>query len=81
MRRSHVCMVGAWIAKGAGSLGQGEIALLAATVVVVGVQIFCASFVLSVLGAPVRRGDHASAAREALDTSYAAMTADDAIPR
>ena len=43
-------MVGDWIAKGAGSLGQGEIALLAATVVVAGVQIFFASFVLSILG-------------------------------
>ena len=39
-----------WIAKGAGSLGQGEVALLAATVVVAGVQIFFASFVLSILG-------------------------------
>ena len=36
--------------KGAGSLGQGEVALLAATVVVAGVQIFFASFVLSILG-------------------------------
>ncbi len=43
-------MVGDWIANGAGSLGQGEIALLAATVVVAGVQIFFASFVLSILG-------------------------------
>ncbi len=43
-------IVGDWIAKGAGSLGQGEIAMLAATVVVAGVQIFFASFVLSILG-------------------------------
>ena len=43
-------IVGDWIAKGAGSLGQGEVALLAATVVVAGVQIFFASFVLSILG-------------------------------
>ena len=43
-------IVGDWIAKGAGSLGQGEVALLAATVVVVGVQIIFASFVLSILG-------------------------------
>jgi glycosyltransferase involved in cell wall biosynthesis len=43
-------IVGDWLAKGAGSLGQGEVALLAATVVVVGVEIFFASFVLSILG-------------------------------
>ena len=43
-------IVGDWIAKGAGSLGQGEVALLTATVVVAGVQIFFASFVLSILG-------------------------------
>lgn len=43
-------IVGDWIAKGAGSLGQGEVALLAATVVVAGVQIIFASFVLSILG-------------------------------
>ena len=43
-------MVGDWIAKGAGSLGQGEVALFAATVVVAGVQIVFASFVLSILG-------------------------------
>ena len=43
-------IVGDWIAKGGGSLGQGEVALLAATVVVAGVQIIFASFVLSILG-------------------------------
>ena len=45
-----IAIVADWIAKGAGSLGQGEVALLAATVVVAGVQIFFASFVLSILG-------------------------------
>jgi hypothetical protein len=39
-----------WLASGAGSLGQGEIALLAATGVVVGVQIFFTSFLISILG-------------------------------
>jgi glycosyltransferase involved in cell wall biosynthesis len=43
-------IVGDWLAKGAGPLGQGEVALLAATTVVVGAQIFFASFVLSILG-------------------------------
>lgn len=45
-----VAIVANWLAQGAGSLGQGEVALLAATVVVAGVQIFFASFVLSILG-------------------------------
>jgi glycosyltransferase involved in cell wall biosynthesis len=39
-----------WLAKGAGSLGQGEVALVAATGFVVGVQIIFASFLLSILG-------------------------------
>ena len=39
-----------WLAGGAGSLGQGEVALLAATGVVAGVQIFFTSFLLSILG-------------------------------
>jgi glycosyltransferase involved in cell wall biosynthesis len=43
-------IVADWLAKGAGSLGQGEVALLAATVFVVGIQIFFASFLLSILG-------------------------------
>jgi glycosyltransferase involved in cell wall biosynthesis len=43
-------IVGDWLATGAGSLGQGEVALLAATIVIAGVQIFFASFVLSILG-------------------------------
>jgi hypothetical protein len=45
-----VAIVARWLASGAGPLGQGEVALLAATVVVVGVQVFFASFVLSILG-------------------------------
>ena len=39
-----------WLAGGAGTLGQGEVALLAATAVVAGVQIFFTSFLLSILG-------------------------------
>jgi glycosyltransferase involved in cell wall biosynthesis len=39
-----------WLASGAGSLGEGEVALVAATTFVVGVQIFFASFLLSILG-------------------------------
>jgi glycosyltransferase involved in cell wall biosynthesis len=50
------CLVGGlvivldWLAGGAGSLGEGVVALLAATGFVVGVQIVFASFLLSVLG-------------------------------
>jgi len=43
-------MVVNWLAGGAGSLGEGELALLAATIAVAGVQIFFASFVLAILG-------------------------------
>jgi glycosyltransferase involved in cell wall biosynthesis len=43
-------IVANWLAGGAGTLGQGELALLAATGLVAGVQIFFASFVLSILG-------------------------------
>ena len=39
-----------WLANGAGTLGQGEVALLAATGVVAGVQIFFTSFLVSILG-------------------------------
>lgn len=39
-----------WLASGAGTLGEGEVALLAATGVVAGVQIFFTSFLLSILG-------------------------------
>jgi hypothetical protein len=43
-------IVGKWLVGGAGTLGQGEVALLAATGLVAGVQIFFTSFVLSILG-------------------------------
>ncbi len=43
-------IVGKWLAEGAGTLGQGEVALLAATGLVAGVQIFFTSFLLSILG-------------------------------
>ena len=45
-----LAMVVDWLAGGAGSLGEGELALLGATIAVAGVQIFFASFVLSILG-------------------------------
>ena len=39
-----------WISRGAGTLGEGAVALVAATVLVIGVQIFFTSFLLSILG-------------------------------
>jgi hypothetical protein len=45
-----IAMVVGWLASGAGSLGEGEFALLGATIAVAGVHVFFASFVLSILG-------------------------------
>jgi glycosyltransferase involved in cell wall biosynthesis len=45
-----VVIVARWIAQGAGGLGEGEVALVAASVFIIGVQIFFTSFVLSILG-------------------------------
>jgi glycosyltransferase involved in cell wall biosynthesis len=43
-------IVGHWIATGAGALSQTRLALLAATLVIVGTQAFFSSFLLSILG-------------------------------
>ena len=43
-------VVGHWIASGLGSLAQERITILAATLLIVGVQIFFTSFLLSLLG-------------------------------
>jgi glycosyltransferase involved in cell wall biosynthesis len=43
-------IVGKWIASGAGALSESKLALLAVTLIIVGVQIFFASFLLSILG-------------------------------
>jgi glycosyltransferase involved in cell wall biosynthesis len=43
-------VVGHWIAGGLGSLGEERVTILAATLVIVGVQIFFTSFLLSLLG-------------------------------
>jgi hypothetical protein len=45
-----VVIVGKWLAAGAGTLGEGEVALVAATGLVAGVQVFFTSFLLSILG-------------------------------
>jgi glycosyltransferase involved in cell wall biosynthesis len=43
-------IVGRWIVNGAGALAQTKLALLAATLVIVGIQTFFSSFLLSILG-------------------------------
>jgi hypothetical protein len=48
-------IVARWIADGAGALHQERLAVLGATLIIVGVQIFFSSFLLSILG--LRRRD------------------------
>jgi glycosyltransferase involved in cell wall biosynthesis len=48
-------IVGRWIADGAGALSEERLAILAATFIIVGIQIFFSSFLLSILGL---RRDH-----------------------
>jgi len=43
-------MVGTWIDRGFGSLSEERLAVLAATLITVGVEIFFTSFLLSVIG-------------------------------
>jgi glycosyltransferase involved in cell wall biosynthesis len=43
-------IIGSWIASGGGALSQTRLALLAATLLIVGIQIFFSSFLLSILG-------------------------------
>ena len=42
-------VVGRWIASGLGSLAEERVTILAATLVIVGVQVFFTSFLLSIL--------------------------------
>ena len=48
-------IVGIWIDRGFGALSEERLAVLAATLVIVGIQIFFSSFLLSILGL---RRDH-----------------------
>jgi hypothetical protein len=43
-------IVGKWIAQGGGALAQTNLLLLAATFVIVGIQVFFSSFLLSIIG-------------------------------
>ena len=48
-------IVGTWVDRGFGELSEERLAVLAATLVIVGIQIFFSSFLLSILG--LRRRD------------------------
>jgi glycosyltransferase involved in cell wall biosynthesis len=50
-------VVGHWLAGGLGSLGEERVTILAATLVIVGVQVFFTSFLLSLLGLRRRGSD------------------------
>jgi hypothetical protein len=43
-------LIGIWADRGFGSLSEQRLAVLAATFVIVGIQIFFSSFLLSILG-------------------------------
>ena len=49
-RRSAAVIVGIWIDRGFGELSEERLAVLAATLIIVGIQIFFSSFLLSILG-------------------------------
>jgi glycosyltransferase involved in cell wall biosynthesis len=52
-------VVSEWIARGLGSLGQERMTILAATLIIVGIQVFFTSFLLSIMGLrrPIRIAD------------------------
>jgi hypothetical protein len=47
---SAAVVVGIWIDRGFGALSEERLAVLAATLLIVGIQIFFSSFLLSILG-------------------------------
>jgi hypothetical protein len=48
-------ILGTWIDRGFGALSEERLAILAATLVIVGIQIFFSSFLLSIIGLRRRR--------------------------
>ncbi len=48
-------IIGRWIASGGGALSEERLAIFAATAIIVGLQVFFASFLISILGL---RRDH-----------------------
>jgi hypothetical protein len=51
-----------WISRGFGALGEENLAVVAATLIIVGIQVFFSSFLLSILG--LRRRDNSCPSRE-----------------
>ncbi len=43
-------VIGQWIAAGTGEISEARLAVFGATVMIIGVQVFFASFLLSILG-------------------------------
>ena len=43
-------IVGQWISRGFGELGEERLAILAATLIIIGIQTFFSSFLLSIIG-------------------------------
>jgi hypothetical protein len=50
-----VVIVATWVNRGFGQLSEERLAVLAATLLIVGLQIFCSSFLISILGLRRRR--------------------------
>ena len=48
-------IVGIWVDRGFGALSEERLAVLAAALIIVGIQIFFSSFLLSILGLRRRR--------------------------
>jgi hypothetical protein len=48
-------IVGIWVDRGFGQLSEERLAVLAATLLIVGIQIFFSSFLLSIIGLRRRR--------------------------
>ena len=51
-------VLGVWINRGFGALSEERLAVFAATLIVVGIQIFFSSFLLSILGLRRRDSEH-----------------------
>ena len=48
-------IVGIWVDRGFGALSEERLAVLAATLIIVGIQIFFSSFLVSIIGLRRRR--------------------------
>jgi glycosyltransferase involved in cell wall biosynthesis len=59
-----------WINSGFGALGQEKLAVIGATLIIIGIQIFFSSFLLSILGLRRRSSDGASEAATIVSASH-----------